>query len=558
METPTPKPLIRIQRFFESGAYKPWFAGAVVFLLFLGAWQRFSLPLEPITTKDTGNYISPALAMLVDGSYEPTKRDFPYAGFIWLLLKTTGTFASITVAQHLCGLAGGFLFWLTWLRLQLFLPRDWRITALHAVLGFVLAWGLLLSRQPIFFEQMMRPEGVYPFFISLHLFGAVCFLERSLIRRSLPPAIWWGAFMTAVSLGLYVLKPIWGLAIVCGGLPFLIVFACARGKWRAVPLAAGALGAAAGVALFFLPNARLSSIRAQPVASSNMALFFVHADLVGRELQRDLAGPGETPFPREIILATADEFQTAFKGKGRKPYRTLGFNPDDLIYGTASDRVRDFFIYQPGAANRFYRHYYLQAWRRQPLQMLGKIFRELSVFYRCDSKITSNAAVLTIGSAYEASAALCAQPEYLKRYRDWGPFKDYMEAVRRGTSSDEHFKPDFLRTVLSFVNSTYVVVLAIFLIAGLLWGSKRDRKNGGVPLFWLGFWLYSYNFGITLTVAIVHSMSVQRYTDTEFCLTLFSFCSGLLLLVSILLSRFSSLACSQLTSGGICPLVDRE
>lgn len=558
METLAPKPHVRIQRIFESGAFKPWIAVAVACLLILGAWQRFSLSSAPITSRDTGGYISPALAMLVDGSYEPTHRNFPYTGFIWLLLKTTGTFASITVVQHLSGLAGGFLFWLTWLRLRLFLPRDWRITALHAALGFALVWGLLLSKQSIRFEQMMRPEGVYPFFISLHLFGAVSFLERSLIRRSLPLAIWWGAFMTIVSLGLYVLKPIWGLAVVCGGLPFLIVFACARGKWRAVPLAAGAVGAAVGVVLFFLPNARLSSIRAQPVALFNAQLFFVHADLVERELQRDLAGPGETPFPREIMLATADEFQNAFSDKGRKPYRTLGFNPDGLIYGPANARVWNFFSHQPGAADRFYRYYYVRAWQGQPFQMLGKILRELSVFYRCDGKITNAAADLKLQSAYDESAAILANPEYLNRYREWGPFKDYMEAVRSDASSDEPFKQDLLRALLGLVNAIYVVVLVIFLVAGFLWGSNRDRQNGGVPLFWLGFWLYSYNFGITLTVAIVHSMSIQRYADTEFCLTLFSFCSGLLLLVSILLSRFSSLACPNSGPSGGCARSDGD
>jgi len=225
-----------------------------------------------------------------------------------------------------------------------------------------------------------------------------------------------------------------------------------------------------------------------------------------------------------------------------------------LIYGPANDRVRNFFSHQPGGADRFYRYYYVQAWRRQPLQMIGRTFRELGVFYRCDGKITNTAAVLKLRSAYDESATICAQPDYLKRYREWGPFKDYMEAGRRVASSNEHFKPDLLRAFLSFVNATYVVVLVLFLVAGFLWGWKRDRQSGGIPLFWLGFWLFSYNFGVTLTVAVVHSMSVQRYTDTEFCLTLFSFCSGLLLLVSILLSRFFPAPCPDSgTSGGRAP-----
>ncbi|MEI6073624.1 MAG: hypothetical protein WCS31_17710 [Verrucomicrobiae bacterium] len=530
----------RIRKFFESGAYKPWFAGAVVCLLLAGAWFRFSFPLPPLTNRDTGGYISPALAMLVGGGYEPTHRNFPYPGFIWILLRTFGTFDAITIAQHVLGIVGTGVFWLTWLRLRVFLPSDWKITALHAVLGVVLVWGLVLSSHPVFLEHSMRPEAIYPFLISLHLFGAVSFLERSLVRKSLPLAIWWGVFFTVVSFGLYVLKPIWGLAVVSGGLPFLIVLACGRGKWRAVPFAAGALGTAAGIALFVLPESILSSLRTQPVALLSEQLFFVHADLVERELRRDLAAPGEPPFPREITLFAADAFRDGFRAKILKPYRTLGFDPDLFMSGEPNRQAIKFFESQPGGTDRFYRHYYVRSWIGQPFGMLWKILRELGVYYRCDGNITRAGAVLEFRKWHDESADIHAEANYLRQYREWGPLRNYMAAVRDVTATDEPFRRDLMLAYLTVVNSIYVIVLPVFLLAGFLWGRKRDTPAGGIPLLWLGFWLFSYNFTITFTVALVHSMSIRRYSDTQFCLTQFSFCAGLLLLAAILSARFSS------------------
>ena len=470
------------------------------------------------------------------GSFEATHRNFPYPGFIWLLLKSSGTFTFIAIVQHLLGLASGLIFWLTWQRLRVFLPSDWKTTATHAAFGLILVWSLLLSRHPIFLEHSMRPEAIYPFLMSLHLFCAACFLERSLIRKSMPRAICWGSLMTTFSFALYILKPIWGMALVSGGLPFLIVLACSCGKWRAIPFVAGAAGTVAGIALFVLPDILISAGHPQPVSLLSQQLFFVHAHLVERELRRDLASPGITPFPREIILATADELHAGLSGMSSKPYRTLGFNPDDFMYGKANEDVLRYFWHQKGEASRFYLHYYLRTLQNQPLRIIGKILRELGVFYRCDGKLMRAGDSLKLHRWYGESAVIFSSTGYLSplKISEWKPYKDYMDAARGVNVSNDSDQQDLMMVFLSVANAIYVVVLGLFLVAGFLWGRKRDPQTGGIPLLWLGIWLFSYNFGITLTVAIVHSMSIQRYTDTQFSLTIFSFCAGTVILLSLL------------------------
>ena len=527
----------RLRHFFEGDNYKKWVAAAVVLLLIYGAWARFSLPQIPLTNKDTAGYISPALTLLMKGFFESTHRNFPYPGFIWILLKASGTFTSIAIAQHLLGLASGLIFWLAWLRLRCFLPSDWKITAAHAVLGIILVWSLLLSRHPIFFEHSMRPEAIYPFLMSLHILCAANFLERSLIRKSIPIAFCWGTLMTTISIALYVLKPIWGLALVSGGIPFLIALAISCGKWRILPFAAGAAGTAAGVALFLFPDALISSSHPQPVSLLSQQLFFVHANLVDTELRRDLASPNTPPFPREILTSMSEEFQNGFSGKYKKPYKTLGFNPDDFIYGKADTIAERFFRGQPGGTDRFYRHYYMRTLANQPLRMIGKILRELGVFYRCDGKLTRAGETLKLQLWYEESAEIFSGENYLYplKINEWKPHKDYMDAVRGIKVTDEPYQADLMMMFLSVANALYVIVLGLLLVAGFLWGRKRDPKTGGLPLLWLGLWLFSYNFAITLTVALVHSMSIQRYTDTQFALTIFSFCAGTIIFLSLLL-----------------------
>jgi hypothetical protein len=526
--------LARVRTFFESGAYRPWVAAIVIGLFLTGAWMRFSLPQVPLTNKDTGGYIRPALAMLLEGSYEPTHRNFPYAGFVWILLKATGTFDSIAIVQHILGLAAGFFFWLAWLRMRVFLPRDWRVTALHSVLGVLLVWGLLDSKVPIFFEHSMRAEAIYPLLISLHIFGAVRFLDCSLVRKSVPGAIWWGIFMTVISIGLYVLKPIWGLAVVSGGIPLLIVLVLARGRWRVVTLLTGALGAAAGFVLFALPESMIAFRHPPKIQLISKQLMFVHADIIERELQRDLAAPGEPPFPREIILSTEKEFHDVLNRKTPKPYRTLGFDPDDFMTGLAADQIEAYFSKQPGMADKFCKHYYARAWLNQPLQMLWKIIREMGVFYRFDGRLACASVTLDLKEKYNEAVEITSSPAHMYRLRDSEIYKTYMAELRGIRAPAKPFRTDLMVIFLSVVSAIYLAVLVLFLVAGVLWGRVGTPASGGVPILWLGIWIFSYNFLITLTVAIAHSMSIQRYTETQFCLSVFSFCVGILLLFTLL------------------------
>src|SRR2546430_16374267 len=97
---------------------------AVASLFALAAWQRFSLPLDPIADPDTWGYLAPALQKLTGSGFGHEGRNFVYPGSLFLLLRLFGDFRAITIAQHLLGLAAGGFLLLTWPRQLAFVAFD--------------------------------------------------------------------------------------------------------------------------------------------------------------------------------------------------------------------------------------------------------------------------------------------------------------------------------------------------------------------------------------------------------------------------------------------------
>src|SRR6185437_16136791 len=86
-----------------------WIGVAIVFVC--AVWQRFSLPLDPISDPDTWGYLSPALRKLTGAEFGHTNgRNFVYPGFLYLIFRGFGDFRAISIAQHFLGLLAGVVF----------------------------------------------------------------------------------------------------------------------------------------------------------------------------------------------------------------------------------------------------------------------------------------------------------------------------------------------------------------------------------------------------------------------------------------------------------------
>jgi len=156
-----------------------WSVVAVIFAR--AAWLRFRLPLDPIVVP---NYLLPALKKLVGAEFGQMHlgRIIIYPGFVYLLVRVFGDFRAITITQNLLGLLAGGVFLLTWRRIRDFIPSAHLPYPIYRCLGLLAVAIYMFSREPLYFERDIRPEGICGFLISINLyfviqFTACCFLE---------------------------------------------------------------------------------------------------------------------------------------------------------------------------------------------------------------------------------------------------------------------------------------------------------------------------------------------------------------------------------------------
>ena len=140
-------------------------------LIFVHAiWLRLALPWTPIADPDSWGYLSPAMSALLGHGWAHHLRNYLYPGFLFLLLRTFQSFAAITVAQHLAGLAAGVIFLVVWRRLRDFNHAPRLPYLLHQLIGLFGVGTYLCAREPMTYELEIRPEGIVPLLVLLNIF----------------------------------------------------------------------------------------------------------------------------------------------------------------------------------------------------------------------------------------------------------------------------------------------------------------------------------------------------------------------------------------------------
>lgn len=363
--------------------------GLLVAALFVcAAYMRYRLPQQPFIDGDFWGYLQPAISKLNGGNFQHKYgRDSLYPGFLYLLLESSGDFRAISLVQHLFGLGTGALMLLAYERFC----RMLLYPARHDVYGFFLrllgllpATAFLLAPSAVYFEQCIRPEGIFPLFAVLSIWLNLEFIRRRWVEPR-PGAAWIGAAIFVLSLVLYKLKPGFGFGVVFVGAPLAISLLLPGMNWRqkVYPLSAAVTFAAL---VLVLPESRLRA--ADPAAPLILPdlLYTIHADMIHDQLRADLASTEPLPYPRpllEKLYQRLDEVLPLSKEPGRNIYPTLGFDPDYLLFVNC--------VFEPmlsqSKKTRALRgdiglHYYIRTATHQPWRMLGKIRRQLEQFYR--------------------------------------------------------------------------------------------------------------------------------------------------------------------------------
>ena len=543
----------------------PWIVlGAI---LLWGAWWRFSWPLWPVSDADTWGYLNPGLSRLNGGPFEHTLgRNFVYPGFLWLVLRLAGDFRAITIIQHALGLASGVLLWLFWRRWTgaFLLPARPRLPT------WAVAWaGLALvafyegSVSNLAFEHYLRPEAVFPFFAILDLlllleFIHAWFRQRRPVRAGLLAlaALFTGAL-------LYQLKPSFGLTLGCVALPLAAAWFFPR--WPAPPTwraraglgLAAATAAALAVGLFLLPERALSRGDEWSTLFLPETLLTIHADLLRDQMAADLHD-GRAPYDPGWLAANCSDLDRELRiasEPARLPFRSLGFNPDYLLYSNSSFCHRLNAQLAPAQAAAFAFHFYVRAWEGRPFAMSRKVGRQLRLFYNLHCPAYWPLGSLPMTYYYQKTVFSYRFPEYQRRMALYAPAQAYLDAARALAPSPAVLRVSPVMVAANVAASvTYTVTLGLFIL-GLAWAAVR--RHAWLPAAVPVLLAYGFNAGNCLTIAIVHSLYGDRYSYNQLIFTALAQVSALVWLVALVLSKSPPASASRPPDCGEWPLPRR-
>jgi hypothetical protein len=496
---------------------------SMVTLLFAwAAWQRFTLPLDPIADPGTWGYLSPALRKLVGGEFGHTYgRNFIYPGFLYVLLRVFRDLRAITIAQHLLGLLAGGMLLLTWRRIRVFVAHPLLGGGGYYAMGLFAAAIFLLASEPMYFEMQLRPEGIAALLIGFNMYFAVQFAACFLVEDRRVASIPYGIATVLSSILLASAKPSFWLASIVVLLP-VVMFFFQRGLfWQKIALGGCA---AASAALLLLPEHFLSRNDEESQRLLPRVLFAIHADLIRDQMAADLRQGAKVPYPREWLGRVHGALSAEIeKSIVANHYRTLGFDPDYLMYhkNSIEAQLGREFGGNVSALCAFYWFYYGRIWRQRPVLVLRKITRQMRNFYAPVCPVYRQTKFLPLTNEYDRGATSLDKEPYRKIWIAYLPAAYFMDRTRLlAVSAPVVQQRAYIRKPLYVLAVTYLplLLIAFSLSAGVLF-QRKWRKH----LRWLAALVllaYLYNAAACLEVAVLHELDDRRYVTVQMFPTL--------------------------------------
>ena len=508
------------------------------------AFQRFHIPVWPLADPDTWGYLNPALSRLTGGAFQHTfGRNFVYPGFLFLVLVTFKSFAAITIVQHTLGLLTGVLLLGCWHQIRRFVEVGAAGRHTQEIAGVLLLAIYLLSNQPIVAEHQLRPEGITPFFAVLDILLTLKFIEQRYLRGEQWRGAWLGAAVVFVSSLLLSLKPSFGLTALFTTLPVLLSLFHRKTTWieRLILL----IAAPTAALLLVLPEHYLA--KSDPAATQFLPedLFYIHANLIADQMDEDLACGDCGERGCEWLVRIKSELREEMRRSWElnQGFRSLGFDPNYLMYTSKVIRQWRAKFFQEDDAKRF-RFYWYYAERtlvKHPARVLLKVWREMRLFYSASNHAFVTAREIALTEPYRHTVEVLQSPAFRPTLLRFLPSKKYEASCASLASA--HWavsQPQSVRHCNKILRRAYLPVFcAVLLASGLLLCSQKLRFALGM-LWPATLLVYSYNFGICLETAIIHSLDDARYMTIQFSFTLLAEFVGIYFLINLQHSKFSS------------------
>jgi hypothetical protein len=484
-----------------------------------GIQQRYKLPATPLLTPDSWGYLHPALSWIGGTGFEQTDgRGWFYPAILALIIKATGNFSCIVRYQQFLGLAAAPVLWLTvrmWL--SLYPARSRLCHSVTVYFGALASWIYQSNTTQIWFELTIQPEAVLAFFVMAYLVCALAYVRARWFAYQHGMAIFFGVASLVLSYCVLLLKPSWGFAIIPSGILLVVgAFGPASRVCRFAPVLIGTV-VTSGLAI--MPNLLGFKGDLRSRTFLPFTLVSIHAaQIVRNAAKHDLLNQVQSGDSPELRFY--QELAQAWDVARKTPLqcRTLGFAPDDIMY------TNDFFgkfqaeqhLTDMELLHLCY-SVYLRTWVEAPGSMLAKIGKEISVFISAPSTDFS-AHSFHRGRALEMATRFSPSPQSLlneatsRKYLESQPaYLSYLQDLERVYQRGWQINClNWLRCIAVVVAKlSSFIQLAFFgaLIMTLLRkGLSYLRLPGLAVLIVIGA-----VYGNMLTVAVVHSLDLDRY-----------------------------------------------
>ncbi len=511
-------------------------------------WLRATLPKEPMLWPDLFYYLFSGINMDASGIWTASMRKFLYPAFVYGTTHIAGSSAAIATVQHAAGLVAGAVLFIAWLVIiRPLWPRRQR-HGFYCLLGVLLAHVYWTSPVVLFYECYVMPESLFLSLSSIEILLLVWAIRSITINQ---PGGARGNFvlplasLTVVGVGLYFQVPRFGFAmglvpVAVGGLALLWGH-----PWRRVVLALALAGVVATMT-FAVPERLLSRHEVENASYFvELHLFGMHVHLIRDELEAESQQPSPR-YDRSFLLACRDSIDREMARSkagppNNQPYPTLGFSPEEIIYGDSTVMiVTRYFKNDADAIRRFFSHFYFAVWQHRPGAMMHKIGTELFTYYYAEPShaFTLNPANYSvkemIGTSsnlgtVEGGRGLLDRSIYWKGYAQRLQTDHYREAI---TFQPIGWRVERLATQLLL---PLTLLVAVGAIARVPWRRRHLDDLPASTILLAGGMLLLPALGGNLTVALLHSLYPSRYLDTLYTFSLAGIAVGLLSVPAILI-----------------------
>lgn len=483
-------------------------------LLVAGLLVRHHIPSIALAEHDSWGWLGPALNWIGGrGFHEEFEREWIYGAFLAFCLKTTGSFAGYILIQQALGLAAAVLMWMTWRRWISTFPPNIFWEAISIPLGLFLIALYLFNPISLVLELAIRPEAIMAFVVFLQLYCVVSFCHFRWQNFHRTACLVFGALSLPLAWAMFVLKPNWALAVPATTLPVVLGLLPGRvprlDRW--LPLAAGFALIGLGV---WLPGRLLFLRNDQPRLVLPMTLFTIHADIIRTSMADELNDPNLPPERRKFLegfLPRLDrELETATRDN--KYYRTLGFDPDYLMYRAS---LFPQLLTQGGMTHvelaAFCRQSFLFALANEPLRYAKKVLTQMHFFAFPDDATFFRKRIALDQLYQHAVSVLPEHPDQKYNPPTRALVQAYLDrlAQEAAQSREVEVVPRFRRFFQTLGPFTPALVLGFFVVLAvvLVWPPLRALRLPGL----LAALVFSAPAGNALTVAMVHALDNSRY-----------------------------------------------